>query len=270
MRQFGRACTVTVGTTQCDRHRVAFVVEKTLKPAPNKMAVRIWGLGETSRASIASAPSVPVQLDVGRDPLSLANIFVGAVRSARSKLSSDDVGWITELSSGDGEDKTRTARVSASIGPGSSGDQVLRTLAASLGVSPGNLDSAAALVAARKLWPKGTVLVGSAARELSTACLALGLEWSVQDGALQILPRGEPLAGEAVMLTPRTGLVGDSHQNAKREAKIVCLLRPEIRPGSLIVVDSVNLRGQFRAEKVVYKGDTHGNEWETEITGSPY
>jgi hypothetical protein len=47
-------------------------------------------------------------------------------------------------------------------------------------------------------------------------------------------------------------------------------LQPDVFPGRLVVVDSETLRGQYRITKTVHKGDSHGAEWEIDLTGEPY
>jgi hypothetical protein len=269
IRQFLRAYSITIGTTQITDLRCAFVVEKNLKPSPNKVGLRVWGLGPDKRAALEASTDVPIQIDAGYLE-GISTIFLGRVRNLRSRPNEDGLGWITEAGAGDGEQQIRSARAAVSLAPGTSADLALRDLVRSLGVSPGNVESAVTLVAARKLFASGGVLFGAGRREMSSVCLSLGLEWSVQDGALQILERGKALEGRAIFLSPTTGLIGAPSQNAKREASIRCLLQPDIAPGRIVVVDSETLRGQFRIEKTTHKGDTHGAEWEIEITGTPY
>ena len=48
----------------------------------------------------------------------------------------------------------------------------------------------------------------AAAEQLTELCRSAGLEWSVQSGVLQLLPRGRALQRSAVVLSSDTGLVG--------------------------------------------------------------
>lgn len=269
-RLFGRTWAVTLRTTRVTNLRVAFVVEKSLAPAANKMALRVWNMAEVDRNVIGTSEQLPVQIVAGYQS-GASTIFLGNVRNGRSKYEPSDVGWVTEVTAGDAEAKIRKARVASAFAPGSAKpDAVIRRIASSIGVSYGNLDAAVASLKSLDLWPSGTVIFGSARRELSLTCLALNKEWSIQDGALQILDRGKVLAGEALFLTPQTGLLGTPTVDAKRIATIRCAMIPDVVPGRLVVVRDEALRGQFRIEKTVHKGDSHGSEWEIEITGSPY
>ncbi len=269
IRQFLRRYAVMINQTLIEDLRCAFVVERSLTPAANKAAVRVWGLAPGRRRILEGLTGAPIQIDAGyREGVS--TIFLGRVRDIRSKPTEDGLGWVTEASAGDGEAETRKARAAVAFAPGTAADAGLRAIVKALGVDPGNVDAAAALVASKKLFPAGGVIFGPARREMTAVCRSLGLEWSVQDGALQILEIGKALEGTAVELTPETGLIGAPSANAKREASIRCLLQPDVFPGRLVVVDSETLRGQYRITKTVHKGDSHGAEWEIDLTGEPY
>ena len=126
------------------------------------------------------------------------------------------------------------------------------------------------------LFPKGTVLSGNASRELTDLCRSVGAEWSVQNGAVQLLQIGEPLAGKAVELGPDSGLVGSptiDNKDAKKGSivKATCLLIPDLVPGRKVTFKSVaRLEGGFRIEEVTYRGDTSGRDWYAEIECKRY
>jgi hypothetical protein len=49
--------------------------------------------------------------------------------------------------------------------------------------------------------------------------------------------------------------------NADGHLMITMLLVPDVYPGRQIRVESVDLSGAFRVEKVTYSGDSAGQDW---------
>lgn len=288
MKAFNRRCIVTVGNLRIDSLsslRVAGSVTKTLKPEPNKAEVSITNLTrQHHNITVDQRPTIdiPVQIECGycpdsNDDLSgVGVIFLGQLRDAgTSKENGTD--FITRLESGDGERSMRRARINVSIAKGTTTDSVLRQVALAIGVGKGNLDDAArkirsAFSGSGNIFTSGTVLSGSATREMDRICRSLGLQWSVQGGKLQILERGKALAATAVKLGEANGLTKASI-DGKGILDFACPLHADINPGRLIVVDSLSVRGQFKVEEVVHTFDTDRRSdgvWTTEGKAKRY
>jgi hypothetical protein len=141
---------------------------------------------------------------------------------------------------------------------------VVRTLAQQMGIGEGNLATVTELLGASAR--AGTVLHGQAAQELSRLCTQSGLEWSVQDGVLQFLRRGQGLERQAITLDSETGLIGSPERAGWRRIKLKALLQPDLVPGRKIVVDSSTAQGEYRITHVEYSGDTRSEDWHAELT----
>ena len=98
---------------------------------------------------------------------------------------------------------------------------------------------------------------------------ALGLGYSIQNGELQVLEQGAPLAGEAVILRPgKGGIVGVPVVDSDGRGQIRSLLRADLVPGGLVSVeDSATATGVWRLDAVRYVGDTHAQDWYAECEG---
>jgi hypothetical protein len=94
---------------------------------------------------------------------------------------------------------------------------------------------------------------------------SLGFEWSIQEGALQLLQNAEPLAATATLLTPSTGLVGTPSIDVGGILTAQALMIPDIFPGRLIVLESERLTGNYRVETCNYSGNTAGPDWYIDI-----
>lgn len=267
---YGRQARIVVGTRELVKGdasgglRVTFSVNRSLKPEPNKAEIKIWNLSESTRQSLEQAKETPVQIEAGYGQPFL--IFLGNLREAISTTEESDT--VTTLSTGDGAKAIKGAQVKASFPRGTSIKSAVQKLANDLGVKPGNLaDVTYRWQSGSAIFSNGAVLNGAVAWELTTLLGSMGKEWSIQNGAIQILDRGKQLKATAVKLSPSSGLIGSPSLNSKGELTAKCLLIADVEPGRLLVIDSRHIKGNFRIEKAQYQGDTHGDEWSVTITG---
>jgi hypothetical protein len=262
---FGRVVVVTVGTIQIRDLDVQFEVEKSLKKDPNRCDLTIFNLNGDHRKQLGQLKSVPVRVEAGyQDQTSL--IFSGDLRNVYSTRDGADV--LTKLSSGDGEKRLRTARINKSYAKGTPVATVLEDAGKALGVGIGNLVQAIrgkGLQGVGEMFSGGTVLSGNAADEFDGLARSAGLEWSIQDGNLQVLARKRALEGLAVKLTADTGLIGSPTIDAKNVVHATCLLIPDIFPGRQVRIEAEHVRGDYRASRCVYTGDTFGTDWQIEL-----
>jgi len=54
-------------------------------------------------------------------------------------------------------------------------------------------------------------------------------------------------------------------QRQKNGLELVSLLRPEIKPGRLVKVQSRGIDGFYKCTQVTHAGDFRGNDWYTSI-----
>ena len=273
---FGRSWRITVDTLQLTGIDVEFQVKKTLKPEPNTCDLKLYNLTSDHQKQIEQNPAVlklkkvPVRVEAGYGT-NLAQIFLGELRAGWTVNDGPDV--ITELSTGDGEKGMASARLNVSFGPGTPIDTVLREIVSTLGVGQGNVQKAVSLLQAKGLFnfsSKGVVLKGNAAQHLTDFCKGAGLEWSVQDGNVQILTLGQPLQGQALQLDSSTGLIGSPSVDSKGVLSCQALMIPGLRPGQLLQMNSLHVKGGYRINTVEYQGDTLGNDWYAKITADKY
>ncbi len=246
-----------------------FKVKKTLKPEPNTAEVRVFNLNPDHRSALEHIKTASVMIEAGYEQ-GLSVLFLGDLRTAISVDDGPDI--VTSLSSGDGEKAVQTAQVSVSFKKGTANPQkVLETVAKALGVGEGNLKQALTqLSALDNHFSEGTVISGSAYREMNAITRSLGLTWSIQDGKLQILPLRQALDGEAIVVSPETGMVGSPTVDSDGVLKVSMLMAPDVFPGRKLVLKSKRLQGQYRIEACEYTGDTHGQDWYISIEAKRY
>lgn len=267
---YGRKAILTIDTLQVTASDIEFSVTKTLKPSPNKADIKVLNLSPDHIAVIESSPTATVQLEVGYVS-GTSVIFLGDLQTSLTVRNGNDS--VTTLASADGGKKHRTARVQVSHKRGTPTATVLQSLVTALGVAPGNSAAAIGAIASAgfgDMFTLGTVLSGSAANEFTRILRAVGYSWSIQRGALQLLPVKQALAGTAIVLTPQSGLIGSPSVDKDGVMSCDCQIIPDIEPGRLVVVKSAHMQGQFRIEETAHAGATKGGNWQIGIKGKRY
>lgn len=270
---------------------MTFKITKTFRKEPNTCDLIIFNLNPDHRGQIASDADTTVEISAGyegedvegslasagasalsfgghREPVAFGLLFSGDIRNVSSSYDNPD--WVTRLESGDGEKSKRTARINRSFGPGTPLPIVLREAGLALGVGEGNLnlfalDPRNRLIEASPAFLHGITLSGNAWNEFDRMVKSAGLEWSIQDGKIQIARPSEALLDFSVKLTPDTGLIGSPTVSSKGIASMRALLSADIVPGRGITVESKVINGKFLARNCTYSGSTFGGDWYVDI-----
>lgn len=276
MNLWRRAWRVQVGPFVSTDLDLSFKVQRSVASRAGTCELTIYGLSETQRSQILALPrrrafgsavgerrdGTVVELSAGYLEGERPVIFRGNLRRAVQKREHPE--WSVELTAGDGEFAIRTARSRRAFSADVALRDVVRAIAEDMDLGAGNVDettASAELGTVGAIFPGGHVAHGSAADTLTTLCRAAGLEWSVQGGVLQLLPRGRALSRTAVVLSPDTGLIGSPEKNGRHKAKASCLLIPGLIPGGLVELRSSVLSGTYRCGHMDIAGDTRGAEW---------
>lgn len=249
---------------------LSFDIKKTLKPDPNVAEISVYNMNPAHRLLFETAKTLTVEFHAGyQEGMSL--LYLGEMRAAVTKQVGDEV--ITEIQSGDKHGLFAGKVIRVPVGPGGSVEDALKLLADAFGIGLGNLKSVMgkAKKGSATLFPVGGVLTGNVADTMQAICAGAGLEFSVQDGVLQILNVGAALEDEAILLGSDSGLIGSIEISNKGYLKCTSLLIPDIKPGRKIVFDTVdNLQGGYRIEKVRYTGHTKEHDWYAHIEAKQY
>lgn len=267
---FDRVAELRVEDLVLDGLRFTFSIERSLRATPSKAEIHVFNLNETHRAQIETAGSVSCSLLVGYQG-GKHLIFKGDLRNATSTY--EIPVWDTKIDGVDGGRRQQRARIARSYRPGTTLTTVFSDLADALGIGRGNLAEITAGIdfgTGSSEFVDGAVLTGAVRRRLDELCSSCELEWSIQNGTLQLLPLGRALAGTPLVIAADSGLVGTISREKRDAIKFKTLLIPDLFPGRLVRPDTVAVRGgDYRVTKVAYKGDTHGAEWYCEAQAEP-
>lgn len=246
--------------------RIRFTVEKTNEKTPNDARIEVFNLSDASRAML-EAKNTRVSLAVGYDGLNpggflgtglggtsnVASIFIGTVKKVVHERSDADI--VTKVDAADGENRYRNARLDKGFPPHvklqALFDEIQTAMELGKGAQEGIPD---------KSYANGVALSGLCREHLTELCRAYDLEWSIQDEALQIIPKAQPAANSLILLTPKTGLVGFPNKTAKG-VEFQSLIQPELKPGRKVMIESRTLNGAFKLRKVTHEGDSREGDF---------
>jgi len=266
---FSRRAAVTVGTLRVTGLRIAFRVTKSAESEANQCEATIWGLSEASRGRIQDELPTSLIIEAGYED-STSTLFYG--EAVRPRSVKTPTGWVTKIAGSDGHTPQREI-VNLSMPPDTSVGDAIATIARKMKVGAstalrralaGDFDGGLSAFA------NGLTFSGSAKEEMDKLTSSLGVEWSIQDGELLILNEGDT-AGEAVLLSPDTGLIGspETAQDAKNKSLTLVrcrsLLQGIINPGRRLELESEAISGSYQVRKVMHQGDTHGPGWYSDL-----
>ncbi len=260
---------------------IGFQITKSTKKQPNKAEIRVYNLSPDTRAKIEGKRDrlgkldnpVKCDLEAGyADGVSL--IFSGDLHTIYTDKQGAD--FVTHLASADGLAAVRQANVSFGVKKGTSIIDVFKKIATGGGFKLGNLvevTGAAKIGDMGSTFPEGTVVDGPAYDELCRLAESAGFEVSIQNGALQLKDRGQPVNEKAIELSADSGLIGSPTVEAQQEpgktkpsdkfVKAECLLIPGIFPGRKVNLDSQDkaFNATYECVVVEYIGENFGAEW---------
>lgn len=266
---FGRSVVVIVDDLQVKDLRMTFKVSKTLKKEPNSTAVTITNLAQATRKAMRSK-GAKLSVLAGYDGR-VQEIFSGKTRRINHVHERPE--WTTKIECGDGEQEFLWSRVSTSFKAGTKWKDVVHQVGKALLENTGNLEAKLAPIADQ--FANGYTAHGRSAAVFDKLLKGKNLEWSIQDGRLQLLSPGEANTDSITVLSADTGLIGSPEfgsadkksekQHLPDVLKAKTLLQPHLRPGSLVRVESRQINGNFRVTEVHHEGDTAGGDFYTEI-----
>lgn len=295
MSKFGRVYRLVVGKAggtglDIEALRITFDISKSATSTPNTSKVTVYNVNPQHRAML-ELPDTKLILYAGYvDDGGAVLMHSGDVVYSYTKREGST--FATELQLGDGHVALRDTMVTVSIPPGQSATSGIRTIAQELGASiymgKNVLD---------REFANGYSYYGPARTALTQLCAATGLEWSVQNGVLQVINRGGTTFRQALSITSDSGLIQSPErlrEGARESAvvvdqasaqkllqrktligqrlryngwKISSLLCPSLNPGDSLSLNPLDkkITHVYRVQKLSHRGDSQEGEWKTEM-----
>lgn len=261
---------VNPGPVGLHEMRVDFQVSKGIGSTPNRISVTVWNLSESHRNGVGKEFDT-ITLEAGYDPDGTGGnvgvIATGQIRDVQHERTGADI--LTTLSCGDGDLAYRKATISRTFPAGTPVPDVVAALHEAMrpfGVDRGEWRFPNDV----KTFKRPYSIAGSCARELDVLGRGNGFYWSVQNGALEIIP-GDGALDRLVSLSAASGMVG-SPILTDNGARVRCLLNPEIMPGHRVKVESdlieINAEnGVYRVSRVDFGGSNTEGEFMATVHG---
>lgn len=253
-------------STEISGVRMVFSIEKDNSSKQNGMSIQVTNLSENTRSKIKETGNNLI-LKVGYTNDSGDEIvFNGDISRVFDNFIPPDV--ITNIECGDGLNAMREARSSISKSEGVTVSQVISTLANDLGVAVKEITKEI-----KESFTNGFSFSGPTKKALDSITDSFGLEWSIQDGELQVLTELSTSGERVVLISSDTGLLKSPEPVVSDAQKLTgskinkpryiveSLLNPKLRPAGTINLVSNSVEGFFRINSVKHLGDTHGDQW---------
>ncbi len=287
---FNRGATLDVGipgsgtATRVEGLRIIFDVKKDVSKTLNKAEIRVYNMNRTTEAAFSDIDAAILLRAGYLDGTGLSDVFVGSISNISRKREGADI--VTYVTADDGKVGLQKAKMALTFKPGSSALAALKQVVDATGL---NIKFMA--VVPDRPFLTGWQYIGPTLPALNSLTQRLGLEWTIQDGALVFVKQGAvtaktTAAAQAIapLVAPESGLLGsleknamlkDTGKNKKDQAKRYgwkgkCLLMPVLVPGDPVALRALSLPtlAVFRLERIRHYGDTHGMPWETEFVTS--
>lgn len=279
--------------------RCTFHITRGDLQSPNTAWVRIYNLDDATARKIEQVEFSQIALQTGwgppdsTDPLTL--MFFGNIIQGR-RGRENQLETYVDITAADGDEPYNFAFVSQTLPQGSSRLDAIQSLIATMAAPVSGNGNAvlpgytpADLGAVPNLRPR--VLFGYTKDVMRQIAQGHDLNWSIQDGTVNVVPLTTYIPGSAVVISPSTGLLGVPEQT-QNGLSIRVLLNPQIKIGYTIRLDStvnqfqysldqgavaaneslrlaitrLNADGLYYVMRADHAGDTRGEQWETELT----
>lgn len=251
--------------------RVSFNIQKNLSITPNSGVIRIWNLSRDHRNLIKDyGDEVTVYAGYERGS-GEELLYIGDTTTVYHTYELPDV--VTTLECGDGDRYVNQKHFSLSFQSGATAREVIENVAQRMGIPVTEFANSDNLV-----YDQGYEFAGMGKEALLKACSYLGLQPSIQNEQLQVIPIKGTIDEPPIVINGDTGMVGiPQRYTYKRQDfyelgpavgwRVSALLLPRVLPGAKLDISSryLNFQGMFRCETVRHVGDTYGSLWESNM-----
>jgi hypothetical protein len=253
--QFGRVANLIVANAKGGRDLTGlhfrFYVRQCDTDIPNSMVVRIYNLSRDTEREI-TLQYTQISLQVGYVGTTVEMLFSGDIKYfKRGKENSTD--RFLEITAGDNDLGWNYGFLQVTLGPGSTPGQVMQAVAKSMGKV---LDTTALSTSDLRLggaYPRGKVF-NSLGRiymdQVAATAGAAGAKWFVENGVLKFFSTTGYLPGNAVVLSPATGLIGIP-EATDQGIEGRCLLNAALKIGCSLQIDEDTIVQTFSPPSVV-------------------
>ncbi len=260
---------------------VKFSFEKADVESPNTGKVTVWNLNKEHLAELEKQDCIVVVRAGYADNIMQA--FEGTVTNASTTREGAD--RVTEIELASNMVELRDTSFSMSYVEGTRTDVIYQEIAAQMGlplsISPRALEQPTILSA-------GYSFVGGSKNLLNRLTRMDGINWTIQDGVLQLSKQNEPISMSCYELRAGSGLIGvpkrvnisagsgsskggsetadTGSETAQLGWEVTYLMNLAIGVNSYVHISSEEVTGYFRVQKIAIDGDNYEGDWQCKAT----
>lgn len=259
--------------------------------------ITIWNLNESTIATIAglnvgfTKSRGKIIVEAGYEKGAFGQIFKGEIFQVR-QIRENVVDTKTVIHCIDGMNIISNNYISLTFSAGTTQAQHIKAIAgqAQKPIEVGTITDDLSTVS----LPRGKTFFGEPKKYFRQIAQANNGQFYAMDGKLNITKLSDPAAGEVIVVSPDTGLIGYPEQ-IDGGVQFTVLMDPRMKlvypnpqivridlaktdihqqqlhpntkgTGSLPYI--LDVKGEYRIIKVTHRGDTRGNDWYTEVVGA--
>lgn len=282
--------------------RIVFNIRRGDTQTPNTTDIRVYNLNDNTARQVKSPEFTQLQLKVSYGTDALQLVFRGSIKQVRLGREDQRNSYV-DITAADGDEAYNFAPIALTLAAGATApkDSIQAMIAGMAKAAQGSPTGAPGGQVIGEGYlpefgtnnlPRGKVHFGMCRDELRQIARANNCTWNVQDGNVTFIPVNGYIPGEAVLITPATGLIGTPEQT-QNGLSITVLLNPNIKIGQLIQLDSkainqlrfgtdinaiknnlflketaakLNADGLYYVMRADHTGDSRGTTWYTNLT----
>jgi hypothetical protein len=293
-RQWMRIAQLIVGKGKSglliENLRFQFEIVKTLDEKPNNATIKIYNLHPDKEGQIKNEYQ-DVYLNAGYRGAE-QQIFTGNIKYVYHYRSGTD--RITEIEAGDGDADYKKSIINETLAAGTDDETLINKAVNTMpGTQKGHVK------VSKKQRIRGRVVSGNTRDILRKIAKENGVQWSIQDGHLIMVPVKAMLPEAVFVINAETGMI-DTPETNDKGISVKTLLNPALKIAGSIKLDNNNIRinrqktrtlqtkrekletnrplgredeqlsrlspdGIYKIISVTHKGDTRANEWYSEL-----
>lgn len=260
---------------------INFSFEKADVESPNTGKVKIWNLSKEHLNELERQDCIVIVKAGYADYITEA--FKGTVTHASTSKEGAD--RMTEIELASNMVELRDTSFSVSYTEGTRTDVIYQEIAAQMGlpmsISPTAMENPT-------LLSGGFSFVGSSKNLLNRLSRMDGINWTIQDGIIQLFKENEPISTNCYELNAGSGLIGmpkrvnisagsgsskggsetadSGSETAQLGWEVTYLMNLAIGVNSYVHISSEAVNGYFRVQKVSIEGDNYEGDWQCKAT----
>lgn len=278
--RFGRVYRLKIGDFETTELRLQFEVTKSLVGYPNTANIKVTNPNETSQQIIAEGGPVELYTGYNDSPVLL---FSGCIVNSIPHFAQPD--FVYEIYAGDKADVLAEATINKTLAPGATTETIFNELVSKMdGVAKGATEGIKNCLSGKQSLLRSLQLTGNVKDWLKKISEDCGFDYSVNDGVIETTVKNQPLSDELpYIVNQKYGMIG-SPERSDIGVNVKVLMEPALKLGRKFKVESLTEKinagnlffkpvpavknaGVYRIDKLIHRGDTHDNEWSTEING---